>query len=204
VGTEVETVWPYLNPENALIWVVEDGARIVGAWTTIRMIHAECLWIAPEYRGSAGVARKLLKGLREMAAYWGVTKVQTASISEHVTDLILRFGGTRLPDAFILPAAKTQKTELTALGENFHRQLEAQITDNHPDDVEHDEHVGLALKTAINGDPETAMRQYNDWANSAGYGPIKYLGMFEGKIRADIGTAIVEVDNEYHISVVGG
>lgn len=104
VGTEAEGLWPLLDPENARVIVVEDEGRIVGTWTLMRVVHAECIWIAPEYRGRVGVVKRLLRGLHDLAAVWGAAKVVTGSVSGHVTDLILRFGGQPLPYvAFVLP-----------------------------------------------------------------------------------------------------
>lgn len=208
VGTEAEAAWPYLNPENTRVIVVEEAGEIVGTWTMLRIVHAECLWISPKYRGSFGVAKRLLRGMREIATGWGVEKVITGSASEHVTALIAKFGGVPMPCvSFILPVNGTspQRTVDRALGNIFHRQLEAQVVEGlHPDDEQHDEHVGRALRTAIRDkEPARAMDEYNAWASTAGYEPIRYLGTFDGRLRADIVTAVIEVDDQYAVRVVG-
>ena len=46
------------------------------------------------------------------------------------------------------------------------------------------------------------MEQYNAWASGAGYEPIRYLGIVDGRMRADIKTAVVEVDEQYSVRVV--
>lgn len=106
-GTEAETLWPNLNPITSRVIVVEDEGQIVATWVMLSMVHAECLWIAPEKRGSFGVTRRLLSGMKEAAADFGALAVLTASISEHVSGLIKRLGGQRLPgETFVLPMTK--------------------------------------------------------------------------------------------------
>jgi len=103
-GTEAELLWPYYNPEQTRVLVVEDGGEVVATWTLLRVVHAECLWVAPSHRGMFGVAKRLLRLMREVASGWKVSAVITGSLSPHVTDLITRFGGTPMPMAsFILP-----------------------------------------------------------------------------------------------------
>lgn len=106
-GTEAGPAWRYLNPENTQVIVVEDADRIVGTWLMVRIVHAECIWIAPDYRGVFGVAKRLLKGMREIATAWGVDRVVTGSLTPHVTDLISRLGGTPMPcESFVLPVRR--------------------------------------------------------------------------------------------------
>jgi hypothetical protein len=86
----------------------------------------------------------------------------------------------------------------------FHMQLAAQVTEEqHAPDEEHDAHVGKTLRTAVaENDPERALAEYNTWAVSAGYEPIRYLGTFGDRLRADIVTAVIEVDKQYGVHVV--
>lgn len=105
VGTEAETVWPHLVPENTQVFVVEDGGRIVGCWIAMRVVHAECLWIAPDYRGSFAVMRRLWAGMRLMVRAWGASVFLTSAVTNNVRKLIARFGGRSVPgDVFALPA----------------------------------------------------------------------------------------------------
>lgn len=104
VGTEAETAWPHFDPENTRVLVVEDGGEIVATWTVMRVVHVECLWAKPSHRGMFGVAKRLLKAMRETASAWGARNVVTGSVSPHVTDLIRRFGGMPMPcESFVLP-----------------------------------------------------------------------------------------------------
>ena len=104
-GTEAETVWPLLDPENARVVVVENHeGRIVGTWTVMRLVHVECVWIAPEYRGSFGVAKRLLRGMRAVASQWGAKAVMTAALTDQVRALITSLGGSKLPgEHFVMP-----------------------------------------------------------------------------------------------------
>lgn len=103
-GTEAETVWRHFSPENTRVLVVEDGRRIVATWTMLRVVHAECIWIADSHRGSFAIARRLLRGLRDIALEWGVNRVVTGSVSPDVTALIKKVGGESLPcESFVIP-----------------------------------------------------------------------------------------------------
>ena len=103
-GTEAEAVWPSLDPEQARVIVVEHEGRIVGTWTALRMVHMECVWIAPEYRGSFGVAKRLLRGMRSVAGGWGAKAVLTAALTDQVRALIDSLGGSKLPgDHYVMP-----------------------------------------------------------------------------------------------------
>jgi hypothetical protein len=210
-GTEAETVWPRLNPENTQILVVEEDGRVVACWAFLRVVHAECLWVAPTHRGAFSVARRLLRGLREIAAGWGVEKVITGSVSPQVTGLIRQVGGVPLPcESFVLPAEGRMGKRLSRfdpdreLGRVFHAQLAGLVDEpQHAEDEEHDARVGKALRLAISGrEPERASAEYNAWAAGAGYAPIRYLGKVNGRMRADVVTAVVEVDDSFRVSVV--
>lgn len=206
-GTEAEKLWPFVNPENTRVIVVEDEGRIVGVWAMLRTVHAECLWAAPSHRGSLGVAKRLFRGMREVAAEWGVDRVITGSVDPQVTGLIERFGGKPMPcESFVLPVEMKNQRRAEkdrARGKAFHEQLEALAVDGiHPDDPDHNEAVGRAMRVAVDEhDPERAMSEYNRWAFAAGYAPIRYLGTVDGKVRADIVTAKIEVDGE-HVRVL--
>lgn len=102
-GTEAAFA-PLLPPGSASILVVEDDGQIVATWALVTMMHAEGLWIAPSHRGRFGVVKRLLSGMRSLARSLGCASVQTASVSNDVTDFIQRLGGSPLPGrAFILP-----------------------------------------------------------------------------------------------------
>lgn len=107
-GTEAETLWPRLLRSDAQIMVVEDGHTIIATWIAIRVVHAECLWIAPSHRGRFGVAMRLLRGMARAAGEWGATSVWTGSLTEQVTQLIHRLGGSEVPGkAFLLPLKRS-------------------------------------------------------------------------------------------------
>lgn len=211
-GTEAEKVWPRFDPSNTRVLVVEDEAgEIVATWALLRVVHAECIWVAPKHRGAFKVARRLLRGLREIAAEWGAKRVLTGSVSPEVTALIEKVGGKPMPcDLFVLPVDGAIGDRLTRqfepdreLGRLFHMQLDALVPDNHPQDDEHDVQVGRALRLAIEGgEPERAADQYNAWARGAGYEPVTFLGTVGGCLRADIASAVIEVDPQYFVRVV--
>jgi len=204
VGTEAEKAWPLLDPKNARIVVVEEEGRIVATWIVMRVVHVECAWIDPSVRGSFGVMRRILGAMSEVAEAWGAANVISAAENEHVADLLVRLGGTKMPgDSFALPA-RMPRSKHVKLGRAFHEQLATLSSEKqHQEDPAHDNEVGKALVTAIkDGNPERAVADYNVWARAFGYEPIRYIGTFDGKVRVDIVTAVVEIDERYVVRVL--
>src|ERR1043165_2520483 len=75
-GTELEKVYPHLNPKEAKVIVVEDGSLIVGCWALLPFLHAECVWVHPDYRKQAkSPAVRLLRGMRQIARETGAKSV---------------------------------------------------------------------------------------------------------------------------------
>lgn len=99
IGTEVETVWPHLDPTRAHVLVVEDGAEIVGTWVLMNVVHAECLWIAPRYRQGVSVARRLWTFMQRTARDMGAPVVATAAMTTDVKKLLEHVGATELQGA---------------------------------------------------------------------------------------------------------
>lgn len=93
-GTELETVWPQLPRDAAVVLVVEDGDAIIACWALITVRHVEGVWIAPEHRGRASVARRLLSGMRELT---GGGAVFTAALTPEVEALLEGLRAEKLP-----------------------------------------------------------------------------------------------------------
>lgn len=104
-GTEAEALIPHLDQETMRVLVVEDASgEIVGTWTLMRLVHAEAVWVRPDYRGSFGVVKRLLRGMREIATGWGARTVLTGATDAHVRALITSLHGQRLPgEAYVIP-----------------------------------------------------------------------------------------------------
>lgn len=96
VGTEAETVWPYL-PETAQVLVVEHGPQIVGCWVLAPLFHVECLWIAPDHRKTASVARRLWREMRRLIQGLGIRSVVTSALSTDVRQLLDHVDAEQLP-----------------------------------------------------------------------------------------------------------
>lgn len=86
-----------LRPEDVQMIVVEDGDRIVASMGTFRVTHFESLWIDPEYRGNAGLGRRLIRAGFSAAKKWTDKWVWGASDTPHMNDVIGRIGGVKLP-----------------------------------------------------------------------------------------------------------
>lgn len=96
-GTEAETIWPLLSPETAQVLVVEQGEDIVGCWLLYPLLHAECVWVAPDHRGRGAVARRLLAFMRRVAQDLGWRTVMTAACSDDVRRLLTHLGAIQVP-----------------------------------------------------------------------------------------------------------
>ncbi len=96
-GTEAETVWPFLDAERASVIVVEDEGLIVGCHILMYVLHAECLWIAPEHRGRSSVARRLWSGVQRAVMSTGAKSIMTAACDDRVRGLLSHVGATKLP-----------------------------------------------------------------------------------------------------------
>ncbi len=103
-GTEAETLWPYLNPNRSSVIVVEDDGIIVGCHVLMYVLHAECLWIAPEHRGKTSVARRLWAAVQRAARSCDVHALMTAACDDNVRGLLAHVGATQVPgDHFMVP-----------------------------------------------------------------------------------------------------
>lgn len=96
-GTELEGIWPHLDPATTTVIVVEDrGGAIIGAWAGFPLFHAEGVFIAEAHRGKAGVARLLLDGMRHVAKTAGYRSIVTASLDPTVGDMLTKLGATTI------------------------------------------------------------------------------------------------------------
>jgi hypothetical protein len=97
VGTELEDVWPHLDPDRSVVIVVEDEGQIIGCWSAFDVLHAEGIWIADAHRRRGHVARLLLAGMSETALTRGVQTLATSAITDDVAALAERLGGVPVP-----------------------------------------------------------------------------------------------------------
>ena len=95
--TGIAPIQETLRPEDVQVIVVEDGDRIVASMGAFRVTHFESLWIAPEYRGNAGLGRRLLKAGITAATKWATDWVWAASGTNHMDDVLTRMGGAEMP-----------------------------------------------------------------------------------------------------------
>ena len=103
-GTEADRVWRSLDPAQAEVLVVEQDDVIVGTWVLMRLVHAECVWIAPTHRGRGRVAARLVSFMRARARAWNVRAVLGHPVEASVEALIEKLQGTRLPGTpYLIP-----------------------------------------------------------------------------------------------------
>ena len=105
-GTELEQAYPFLDPKESFVLVVEDGDRIVGTWAALRQVHLEGVWVHPDHRGRGAVATHLLRAMgNAVAEKFGVEVAWTAAANEDVANLITKhLKGIELPGQhFVVP-----------------------------------------------------------------------------------------------------
>lgn len=107
---ELDPILMNIQPGTSRVCVVEEDGRIVARWILMPMLHAECIWIAPERRKTPRVGLHLLDLMKRTARSLGFARVVTASISEDVTKLLChpRIGAQVMPGlSFVLPVEET-------------------------------------------------------------------------------------------------
>ena len=106
-ATGQDHFWPWVSPESTTIVVVEEGDKIIATWTMMKVLHLEGLWAAPEYRGNAGMARRLLRCVGETAKGMGEWIALTGAQDDHVRDLLKRTGASKVEmDTFLFPVGE--------------------------------------------------------------------------------------------------
>ncbi len=85
--------------------VVEHAGQIVGCHVLIPMVHVEGLWIHPDHRKKASVARRLWGRVQRVAVeQFGVRSVATAACSDDIKALLKHIHAVPLPgDHFLIP-----------------------------------------------------------------------------------------------------
>lgn len=105
--TEAGMVWPHLDPSKSTIIVVEKDGEIIGCHALLYVLHAECLWIDPRFRGRSSVARRLWEAVRRAALACGARTLVTASMDVTVERLLAHVEAVRLPGThFSIPLRK--------------------------------------------------------------------------------------------------
>lgn len=108
VGTELETVWPLLDPATTRIVVVERTGAIVGCHALFIALHAEGLWLAPAERGRSSVAGRLWKAVQANVRAMGSRGFLTAAVDDTVRGLLAHVGATQLPgDHYAVPVKES-------------------------------------------------------------------------------------------------
>jgi len=205
VGTEAERFWPFLRPETSKIVVVEKDGAIVGCHVLTQVLHAECLWIHPDYRQKSSVGRRLWATVQEVARSFNVYAFMTHAVDDAVKGLLKNVGATPVAgESFMVSVMSNEDRADSAIGRVFHEQLERQLThDNHPDDPAHNRAVGHALRAAIEcGDVDGAVSGYNRWAALSGYVPFELVGHSDDSWRLDMQTAVIEIARDYSVKVI--
>lgn len=105
--THAAVPWEQLDPESTSVIVVEtDEGNIVGCHTLTYLLHAEFLWIHPDYRKRPSVARRLWDAVRVTVKRCGARGFITAAVDDEVRELIAHVGGKQLPGEHYLVEVK--------------------------------------------------------------------------------------------------
>ena len=112
-GTELAQAAPQLAAlgDDVQIVVVEHDGQIVGHWAVWRVVHLEGVWIAPAYRRTGGVARRLLRAVTDRVHALGAIWAWTGAETDDVRALLERLGATKFPyDTYAVPFVKEGST----------------------------------------------------------------------------------------------
>jgi len=98
-------------PAHTQILAVQHEGKVVGTWAIVPYVHAEGLWIDPEYRNAGAVALRLLRRMPAIATSLGANgAVLTAASDEDLEGYLKRLGAVPLPGAqYVLPLARKVK-----------------------------------------------------------------------------------------------
>jgi hypothetical protein len=115
-GTELPAVIDDAPTDDVEVIVVEDDAgELVAGVSRVRITHLEGLWVRPDYRGNAGVWRRLIQVALKTPSRWNDSWVMAGSASDQMRRLLNRLGGVTVPmDTYLL---KTQTQEVKCLGQ---------------------------------------------------------------------------------------
>jgi hypothetical protein len=95
-GTEMETILPLLS-DSAKVILAYEGEKLLGTWSLYTMVHAEGIWIDPEHRGKAAVARALLTTLVNLVvSEFDAGVFMTASDKVSVERMVRSLGGVEV------------------------------------------------------------------------------------------------------------
>ena len=95
-GTEAEALWPHLDPSRAQIVVMEEDGTIIATQTLMWVLHAECWWVHPTWRGRLSVIRKLWASVQCVARKMGAKTLATAATDDGVRAILGRIGARQL------------------------------------------------------------------------------------------------------------
>jgi hypothetical protein len=100
-GTELERMWPVLDPDHATVVVVEDEAgMIVGTWAVMAVVHAEGFGVSLAHRQDSRVLRLLMKTGHRVMARLGIASFVTAASTPEMATYLTRLQGIELPARF--------------------------------------------------------------------------------------------------------
>ena len=94
--TDAGIPWERLGPSAKVVVVAREG-EIVGCHALVPVLHAECLWVHPEYRGKTSVPRRLWNAIRSTAREeFGVQSFATAAMTDDIRRLLDHVQATKL------------------------------------------------------------------------------------------------------------
>lgn len=108
-GTDLETVWPNLDPHHACVVVVEQDQEIVACVSVLRQVVLECLWVAPSHRAKSRLGWRVLQRALQVGKWLGAKVVFTLPATDALMDQVLRLGGVRLPRVAVLPVGSAPR-----------------------------------------------------------------------------------------------
>ena len=92
-----------MDPARNQIVVTERDGVMTGCLVLMQVLHAECLWIAPAYRGRVSVFRRLREALYRYARDKRYPTVLMSALGAPMSEIVTGLGADRLPgDHYVL------------------------------------------------------------------------------------------------------
>lgn len=99
----IDEYGPLLSPEQVTVYVVERNGVLIGSLALMKAVHAEFLWIHPDYRGKASVMRRLRNVMLAEVRRLRLPTVLLAAVSDQMRRILHTMGAVLLPgDHFVL------------------------------------------------------------------------------------------------------
>lgn len=104
--TEAADIWAHLDSAKTRVLVEEEDGIIIACQVLTFVLHAECFWVHPAYRGRHRIARNLWAGAQNVARSLGAATIATAACDDRLARVLERMKAIELPGQHFVLAVK--------------------------------------------------------------------------------------------------